>query len=78
MIDCCMNNLKVKRGSALPHSKLDEEKVRLILDAVRERENLKQQLANLSNKSLAEYLGVHRRTVDRVTAGENWGHVLES
>lgn len=78
MIDDCMNKLKVKRGSALPHAKLDEDKVRLILGAVKERENLKQQLANLSNKSLAEYLGVHVRTIDRVTAGENWGHVLES
>ena len=77
MIDCCMNRLKVKRGSQLPHAKLNEEKVRLILDAVKERNNLKAQLANLSNQSLADYLGVSLRTVDRVTAGENWTHVVE-
>jgi FixJ family two-component response regulator len=75
MKDDPLNRLKVKRGTALPHSKLDDDKVRLIRDAVREREVLKQQMANLSNASLAEYLGVHKRTVDRVTAFENWGHV---
>lgn len=74
MKDDPLNRLKVKRGTALPHSKLDDDKVRLIRDAVREREVLKQQMANLSNASLAEYLGVHKRTVDRVTAGENWIH----
>jgi FixJ family two-component response regulator len=75
MKDDPLNRLKVKRGTALPHSKLDDDKVRLIRDAVREREVLKQQMANLSNSSLAEYLGVHKRTVDRVTAFENWSHV---
>jgi FixJ family two-component response regulator len=72
-----MNRMKVKRGTELPQAKLDENKVRLILDAVKERNNLKAQLANLSNKALAEYLGVSLRTVDRVTAGENWTHVKE-
>ena len=77
MIDCWMNRMKVKRGTELPQAKLDEGKVMLILDAVKERNNLKAQLANLSNKALAEYLGVHVNTVNRVVAGENWTHGKE-
>ena len=77
MIDCCMNRTKARRGTQITHAKLNEEKVRLILDAVKERNNLKAQLANLSNQSLADYLGVSLRTIDRVTAGENWTHVVE-
>ena len=76
MVDDPLNRLKVKRGSELPHAKLNEEKVRIIIDAVMRREELRKQLADLSNRALAERLGVHVRTVDRVTAGENWGHVL--
>jgi hypothetical protein len=75
MRDDPLNRSKVKRGTDLPQAKLDESKVKLIRDAVKERERLKAELANLSNQSLAEYLGVHKRTVDRVTAGENWSHV---
>ena len=76
MVDDPLNRLKVKRGSELPHAKLNEEKVRIIIDAVMRREGLRKQLADLSNRALDERLGVHVRTVDRVTAGENWGHVL--
>lgn len=76
MIDNCMNRLKARCGSQITHAKLDEDKVRLILSAVEKRNNLKAQLAKLSNQALADDLGVHVRTVDRVTAGENWGHVV--
>ena len=75
MTDDPLNRLKVKRGTELPHAKLTETDVRLVLDAVAEREKLRSQARTLSNKALAERLGVHVRTIDRITAGENWGHV---
>ena len=29
----------------------------------------------LTNAKLAEKFGVHKRTIDRITTGENWSHV---
>lgn len=78
MIDNALNRLSVKRGSALPHAKLDESTVREILAAVAKRERLRAEAAKLSNKALAAKHGVHERTIDRITAGENWTHVDEA
>jgi hypothetical protein len=75
MIDDPLNRTKVLRGSALPHAKLHEDDVRLILQIVQEREEMKQQLKWMTNASIARKFGVHVRTIDRITAGENWGHV---
>lgn len=75
MIDDPLNRLKVKRGSELPQAKLDESDILLIREIVSERNKLKQQLRQMSNKSIAEKFGVHIRTIDRVTAGYSWGHV---
>ena len=77
MIDNVMNRLSVKRGSELPHAKLDESTVREILAAVAERDRLRAEAAKLSNKALAAKHGVHQRTIDRITSGENWTHVDE-
>lgn len=76
MIDSTENRHKVKRGSQLPHAKLTEEDVRLIHELVAERDEMKRQLAGLTNAAIAEKFGVHRRTIDRVTALEGWGHVV--
>ena len=75
MKDDPLNKLKVKRGSQLPHAKLDEDKVREILAIVERRNALKHELATLTNAKIAAMYGVHVRTVDRVTAGENWTHI---
>ena len=76
MIDDVMNKLKVKRGEQLKHSKLTNDDVKMIRQLVEHREDLKRQASALSAAKLAEKFGVHYRTIDRVTAGENWGHVV--
>jgi hypothetical protein len=76
MIDDCMNRTKVKRGSQLPHSKLKEDDIRLINEFVAEREQMKAKLRGMTNQAIAEKFDVHRRTIDRITSGETWGHVV--
>jgi hypothetical protein len=76
MIDDCMNRTKVKRGAQLPHAKLTEDDVRLINSFVEEREQLKTRLKGMTNKSIADKFDVHIRTIDRITSGETWGHVV--
>ena len=53
------------RGEALPHSKLDAEKVRRI------RANV----AGKTARQLATEYGVHYRTVEKVRHFETWGHI---
>ena len=75
MIDNPLNRLDVRRGEDLPHSKLTEEDVLRIRRLVWFRNELKQVMQTMTNRAIAQDLGVHQRTVDRVTAGENWTHV---
>ena len=75
MIDDPLNRLKVKRGSDLPHAKLDESDVVLIRQIVAERERTKAQLKYVTNAALARKFGVHIHTIERVVTGESWGHV---
>jgi DNA-binding CsgD family transcriptional regulator len=75
MIDSVMNRMKAKRGSQLPQSKLNEKLVAKIRKTVAERERLKVVLRGMTNAAIAKQYGVHIRTIDRVTAGENWSHV---
>jgi ribosome-binding protein aMBF1 (putative translation factor) len=70
-----LNRTKVKRGSELPWSKLTDDDVRLIRELVAERDYHRRQAAALTNEKIADKFGVHVRTIDRVTSGENWGHV---
>ena len=53
------------RGCELPHSKLTDDIVRRI------RENKD----GLTASQWAEYLGVHRRTIDGVRSYRTWRHV---
>lgn len=76
MKDNPLNRTKARRGEQLSHAKLTDDDVRLIRDFVDEREKLKARLKGMTNASIAEKFGVHTRTIDRVTTGENWGHVL--
>jgi hypothetical protein len=73
--DDVMNKLKAKRGSQLPQSKLNEKLIKKIRKTVAERERIRVVLRNMTNAALAKQYGVHVRTIDRVTAGENWGYV---
>ena len=75
MIDDCLNRTKVKRGSELPWAKLTEDDVRLINQFVAEREQLKARLKGMTNQAIADKFQVHRRTIDKITSGETWGHV---
>lgn len=54
-----------KRGTALPHAKLNKAKVRYL------RSNPK----GLTLRQLAAELNVHYRTVERAHYRETWGHV---
>lgn len=76
MIDDPLNRLKVKRGSDLPHAKLDEEtviKIRNQHDYGRDLVNFVSK--NYTAKALAKRYGVHVRTIDRIISLENWTHV---
>jgi len=70
-----LHNLKFKRGEDLPQAKLTNDDVLLIREVVEYRNKLKEELSQMTNKKLAEKFDVHYRTIDRVTAGENWCHV---
>lgn len=75
MKDDPLNRTKVKRGSQLPQSKLTESDIELIRLILHERGIMKNQLKQITNKSLAEKFGVHQRTIDKVVVGESWVHV---
>ena len=55
----------IKRGTDLPHAKLDPEKVR----AMRENRH------GWPRWKWAELYGVHIRTVEKACNGGSWGHV---
>lgn len=54
-----------KRGTSLPHSKLDANKVRWI----------RQNPLGMTYKMMARHLCVHYRTVEKVAYYETWVHV---
>ncbi len=65
-----------KRGAELPQSKLTPELVAEIRSARKQREALRQHIAeNLSNEALAKRLGVHVRTVEKAATHESWSHL---
>lgn len=75
MIDDPLNRNKVKRGMDLPHAKLTDDDIRNIRGLIGERNKHIQKARELSNAKIAEKMGVHYRTIDRIAAGESWGHV---
>lgn len=76
MKDDPMNRLKVKRGSDLPQAKLTEDDVSNILEIVRDREEMRTKLRSMTNRALAEKFEVHQRTIDKITSGLSWSHVV--
>lgn len=75
MVDNPLNRNKMKRGSELPQAKLNEKLIKKIRATVAKREALKVVLRGMTNTAIAKQYGVHVRTIDRVTANENWIHV---
>lgn len=75
MKDDPLNRTKVKRGTQLRWSKLSESDVVIIRQLVEVRDDYKKKARELSNKEIAKKFDVHCRTIDRITAGENWTHV---
>ena len=64
------------RGQDLPQTKLLDLEVAAIRSAVRQREKLRQHIAdNLSNRALAQQYGVSLRTIERLTQHETWSHI---
>lgn len=51
---------------------LTEQDVVQILCDVERRNEMKRELAKLSNSAIAKRHGVHRRTIDRITQGKGW------
>ena len=66
----------VKRGAELPQSKLTPELVAEIRSARKQRDALRQHIAdNLTNEALAKRLGVHVRTIEKAITHETWSHL---
>lgn len=76
MIDNPLNRLSVKRGSDLPQSRLDEEKVRKARrDYERARLLIQKIQARYSVQGLANSYGVHKNTMEKALSGETWSHI---
>ena len=63
------------RGEECWNAILTEDDVRLIHQAVAERDRLRAEASQLSNAALAEKLGCSVRTIERVTSRSGWVHV---
>ena len=72
----CTNRQRVKRGEALPWSKLTEEDVMMIRELYEWKQaEIKRLNSIASAKALAEKFGVSTQTIEKVIARETWGHV---
>ena len=67
--------LNHSRGEARWNAVLTDDDVRLIHQAVAERDRLRAEANRLSNAALAEKLGCHVRTVEKVVQRTSWVHV---
>jgi hypothetical protein len=66
-----------KRGSELPHAKLDEEDIKSIRSEVKQREKLRDYIhESLTNQALADKYNVHIKTIERIVQFQTWNHVL--
>jgi cytoplasmic iron level regulating protein YaaA (DUF328/UPF0246 family) len=75
MTDDPLNRIKVKRGSQLPHAKLNEAKVAQIRRLIERRKRLLAEAKKLTNANLAKLYHVSKRAIDRINTGESWSHV---
>jgi len=65
----------IKRGEQLPQSKLTDDDVRLLRKCAAERERLRKEANELSNKRLAEKFEVHIHTIEKILQRSTWIHV---
>ena len=65
----------MSRGSDHYRSKLTEDDGRVIRAAVEHRRNLIAEATKLSDKNLAEKMGVTRSAIGRIVYGNSWSHV---
>ena len=73
-----MSRLTSSRGEALPHSKLTDDIVRRIRRIHAKKQRLIAALnARYSALAIAESIGVHARTVEKVLQRESWIHVRD-
>lgn len=70
-----LHQLKHKRGSQLPQSKLCEDDVQMILQLVLARDDLRRQMMCLTNRAIADKFGVSHKTIQKIAAGDIWAHV---
>ena len=63
------------RGSKHYRAKFTEDEIKLILELVKERDELMKRAAELSNRSLAEKFEVHHRTIEKIAQCRSWTHV---
>lgn len=65
------------RGQALRQTKLTDAQVMEIRAAREKRLDLLAHVReNLSNEALAQRMGVHVRTIEKVLAGATWAHLI--
>lgn len=71
------NSHRFKRGSQLPHAKLNDTLVRRIREEHAKKERLKKLLdAEHSAAAMARRYGVGKTTVEKVLSYQTWRHVL--
>ena len=64
------------RGQELGQSKLNDDAIKAIREASKERNRLRQLINDtLSNQALALKYKVHERTIEKVLSYETWGHI---
>ncbi len=64
------------RGQDLPQSKLLDLDIAAIRSAARQRENLRQYIAdNLTNKALGKRFGVSEHSIEKIINRVTWSHL---
>lgn len=54
--------------------KLTSADVKVIRELIEQRENWRKQAAQYTNERIAEKFGVHRRTIENISAQLSWVH----
>lgn len=67
--------LNPARGSKHYRSRFTEDEVKLILELVKQREELRIKASQLSNRRLAEKFDVHYRTIEKIAQCRTWTHL---
>lgn len=63
------------RGSKHPKAKFTEDEVKLILELLKERDDLLKRASYLSFTKLAEKFECHKNTIQKIAYAKSWVHV---